>query len=117
MLSVEIISHCLAYHHRELYRTENKPSHKGDCALFLRLYIAGQTRDGDLDNFFKHENHAYPPSLSVNGKRRFGTKSDLFERLERLCKTCGEIPLVDTIILDAAAVINMLKTIGVKKFQ
>ena len=53
MLSVEIISHCLAYHHRELYRTENKPSHKSDCALFLRLYIAGQTRDGDLDIFFQ----------------------------------------------------------------
>ena len=25
---------------------------KSDCALFLRLYIASQTRDGDLDNFF-----------------------------------------------------------------
>ena len=30
---------------------------KGDCALFSRLYIACQTPDGDLDNFFKHENH------------------------------------------------------------
>ena len=30
---------------------------KGDCTLC----IATQTRDGDLDNFFKHENHAYTP--------------------------------------------------------
>ena len=34
---------------------------KSDCTLFSRLYIATQTRHGDLDNFFKHENHAYPP--------------------------------------------------------
>ena len=41
---------------------------KSDCALFSRLYIATQTCDGDLDNFFKHENHAYPRSLSLLGK-------------------------------------------------
>lgn len=29
---------------------------KNDCALFSRLYIACQTRDGDLDGFFEHEN-------------------------------------------------------------
>ena len=50
---------------------------KSDCALFLRLYIASQTRDGDLDNFFQHENHTYPPSLSQHGKLRFSTKSDI----------------------------------------
>ena len=41
---------------------------KSDCTLFSRLFIACQTRDGDLDNFFKNENHAYPPSLSQLGK-------------------------------------------------
>ena len=50
---------------------------KSDCALFLRLYIASQTCDGDLDNFFQHENHTYPPSLSQHGKLRFSTKSDI----------------------------------------
>ena len=28
---------------------------KSDCALFSRLYISCQTRDGNLDNFFRHE--------------------------------------------------------------
>ena len=37
---------------------------KNDCSLFSSLYIACQTRDGDLENFFKHENPPWPPSLS-----------------------------------------------------
>ena len=37
---------------------------KSNCSLFSRLYIASQTCNGDLDEFFKHENQAYPPSLS-----------------------------------------------------
>ncbi len=40
---------------------------KSDCALFSRLYVACQTRDGDLDTFFPCENQAAPPSLSVGG--------------------------------------------------
>ncbi|PIK34551.1 hypothetical protein BSL78_28625 [Apostichopus japonicus] len=63
---------------------------KSDCALFLRLYISCQTRDGDLHNFFRHENHAYPPSLSQLGKLRFGTKDDLAECLEAFCTLCEE---------------------------
>ena len=90
---------------------------KSDCTLFSRLYIATQTRDGDLDNFFKHENHAYPPSLPLLGKLRFGTKSDLVQCLKKLCTSCGEAPVANVIILDGAAIINMLKPIGVKTFH
>ena len=90
---------------------------KSDCTLFSLLYIGTQTREGDLDNLFKHENHAYPPSLSLLGKLRFGTKSDLVECLEKLCTPCGEALVADVIILDGAAIINMLKPIGVKTFQ
>lgn len=49
---------------------------KNDCALFSRLYIACQTRDGNLDEFFKHENQPWPPSLSTLGDIRAGTKTD-----------------------------------------
>ena len=42
---------------------------KSDCGLFSRLYISCQTRDGDIDNFFSHENQA---ALSTGGKMRFG---------------------------------------------
>ena len=45
-----------------------KISHlKNDCALFSCLYIACQTREGNLEEFFRHENQPYPPSLSQNG--------------------------------------------------
>ena len=97
--------------------TQRITSLKSDCALFSRLYIACQTRDGDLDNFFKHENHAYPSSLSQMGKLRFGTKADLTDCLEKVCTSKGEAPVIDVIILDGAAIINMLKPVGAKTFQ
>jgi len=57
---------------------------KCDVQLFSRLYIACQTRDGDLEGFFCHENQACPPSLSVAGKLYLGAKSDLLACLEDL---------------------------------
>lgn len=36
----------------------------------------------NLDNFLQHENQAYPQSLSLMGKLRLGTKSNLVESLE-----------------------------------
>ena len=74
---------------------------KNDCTLFSRLYIACQTRDGDLKEFFKHENQSYPPSLSVHGSLRLGKKSDLLGCLEDLAETSVEAE-TDTIILDGA---------------
>ena len=55
---------------------------KNDCYLFSRLYVSCQTRTGDLDKFFAHENQAAPPSLSLGGKIRLGTKADLLNCLE-----------------------------------
>ena len=60
----------------------NNKSMKNDLQLFSRLHIACQTRDGNLDEFFKHENQAFPPSLSDMGKLRVGTKSDLLTCVE-----------------------------------
>ena len=40
---------------------------KEDCALFSRLYIACQNREGNLEDFFKFENQPLPPSLSQMG--------------------------------------------------
>ena len=36
---------------------------KYDIQLF-RLYIACQTREGNIDNLFAYENHNYPIALS-----------------------------------------------------
>ncbi len=37
-----------------------------DVRLFSRMYISCQGRVGDLDNFFRHKNHSWPPSLASN---------------------------------------------------
>ena len=50
---------------------------KEDCALFSRLYIACQCRDGNLGEFFKFENQPWPPSLSQMGKQRGGQKASV----------------------------------------
>ena len=53
-----------------------------DCALFLRLYIASQNRNGDLDDFFKYENQPWPQSLVQAGNLRAGQKADLIKCVE-----------------------------------
>ena len=55
---------------------------KSDCALFSKLCIASQTKEGDIQEFFKHENQKCPPSLSLSEKLRPGNKSDLIRCLE-----------------------------------
>ena len=47
---------------------------KQNCSLFAQLYVSCQVREGDLDGFFRHENHSCPPSLLQMGKLRSGCK-------------------------------------------
>ena len=68
---------------------------KNDCTLFSRLYIAYQTREGDLENFFRHENQPWPPSLFKLGEIRTGSEADLIGHLVSLVKPTND----DTIAL------------------
>ena len=79
---------------------------KEDCSLFSRLYIACQVRDGDLEDFFKYENQPWPPSLSGLGKLKGGQKADLLTCLPQSDQTPA---IADTVILDGAVIIQMLK--------
>ena len=89
---------------------------KSNCALFARLYISCQSRDGDLDEFFKHENQSCPPSLSNLGKLRLPRKKlELVECLQANVNLQSSMPTdINTIIIDAAAIVNMTKP-GVEK--
>ena len=92
---------------------------KKSCHLFSQLHIACQVRDGNLDEFFMHENAAFPPSLSKNGSLRSGNKADLTGHLRELVVTeagSGKIE-ADCVILDGAAVVNMLKPNGSSTFR
>jgi hypothetical protein len=55
----------------------------GDRYLFSCQNIGGKQRDGDLEDFFAHENQPYPPSLSEYGNLRYTTKSDLLKCITR----------------------------------
>jgi len=90
---------------------------QNDCNLFSRLFISCQTRSGDLDAFFSHENQATPPSLSTGGEIRFGTKADLLECLEVEKFQVTNAPVVDAKLLDGAVVVQMLNPGTMKTFQ
>ena len=88
---------------------------KSDCNLLERLYMACQVREGNPQEFFKHENHGSPPSLSCAGKMRSGQKSELVQFLE--ASTTVECPDFYVKVFDAAAVVNMLPPGKSKTFK
>ncbi|CAC5382291.1 unnamed protein product [Mytilus coruscus] len=107
---------------RQELRSESKEkrqisSLKQNCSLFSQLYVSCQVRDSDLDQFFRHENLSYPPSLSQFGQLRLGSKSDLLVPLEKKCVIVTENPDVDAIILDGAVIVNILKPRFCKTFE
>ena len=91
---------------------------KNDCSLFSRLYIACQNRDGSLEEFFRHENQPWPPSLADRGEMRKGQKADLVRCLEALqSKRPEEAPNVESIIIDGTVAVQMLNRRTARTFQ
>ena len=82
---------------------------KNNCALFSRLYIACQSRDGNLEEFFKHANQPFPPTPAQAGKIREGQKSDLVKCMERLVERKIDAPQVEATIIDGAVIVQILK--------
>ena len=81
---------------------------KNDCSLFSRLYIASQTQNGDLDDFFSHENQVCPPVLLKMGTSQDGNKSELLYCLEVLVPLNESLPSprVEVLILDGTAIVT-----------
>jgi len=86
---------------------------KNDRELFARLYISCQTRDGKLEEFFRHENQACP-ALSDGGS--LYTKNDLLACLEEVSDAKIETPVTTCIVLDGAAIVQTLKPAASKTF-
>lgn len=81
---------------------------KSDRGSFSKLYIASQTRDGNLEDFFKHDNQPYPPSISEYGALRTPTaKGDLLS-LESSVPKVYKTPDFDAVFMDGPAVVNYL---------
>ena len=79
---------------------------KQDCQLYSNLYVACQNREGDLEEFFAHENHAYPLSLSIYGEMRSTDKSDTIKIFESLVEKSSVKPDFTVEVLDGAAVVQ-----------
>ena len=90
---------------------------KNDHELFSHLYIGCQTSDGNLQEFFRHENQECPPALSDGGNLFTGTKSDLITCLEEVSDAKTETPVTTCIVLDGAAIVKMLKLVASKTFE
>ena len=76
-------------------------------------------RDGNIDEFFEHENQACPPSLSHMGKLRTGTKSDLLGHLEDLVPSQGirNSPSPRLAGQHHPAIVNMLRPGAARKYS
>ena len=76
--------------------------------MFSKLYIGCQSQDGDLDDFFCHENQWSRPSLLDCGRIRSGSKCDLIQCMDKLVGT-KESPNASVVVLDYALCVQMLK--------
>ena len=95
------------------FQGKRKPSQlataKEDINLFSRMYVACQNRDGDMETFFSHENHAWPPSLAENGiMRPAESKSAILTQLEPLAEPHLLAPEVEVKVVDGAALVQSL---------
>ena len=90
---------------------------KQNCSLFSQLYISCQVRNGDLDDFFRHENQDNPPSLSHFGQLRSGSKADLLKCLEKCAPVDDVSHEADVLLIDGAALVNMLQPGAAKTFR
>ena len=91
---------------------------KSDRNLFSRLYVASQFRDGNLDDFFSHENQPCPLSLSDRRKLILGSKSDIVRCLEDAIEEQDDITSsVEFAVLDGPATVHMLKPAAARTFR
>ena len=90
---------------------------KNDVDLISHLYIGCQNRDGNLEEFFQHENQAFPPALSDSGGIWLGVKSDPLTCLEDLSQPKSEVPATSCIVIDGAVIVQMLKPATAKTFN
>ena len=87
-----------------------------NVSLFSRLYIVAKHREGDMANFFKHENQLCPPSLSAYGKLHFSKKSDLLNIISQ--KSEQDPPsYFDSMAIDGAALVHLLPVNNVSTFD
>ena len=73
------------------------------------MYIACQSRAGDMEKLFRHENHRWPPALAHNGNMRGSeNKSDILLKLEPLASKVDDVLGVEMKAIDGSALTHSL---------
>ena len=90
---------------------------KSNCSLFSQLYVSCLSRQSNLDDFFCHENQAYPPSLTDMGEMRSTTKSHLVDCLTEEVLAQPVLLPFDASILDGPAIVNMVQPVVGQTFE
>ena len=94
---------------------------KNGLQLFSIMYISCQARNGDIDVFFQHENHSWPPFLCINNMMGLGEKDELLKCWEQLAQRPQNTHDVDVKIFDRASLVHTLNpkfiVTNVKKFK
>ena len=96
------------------------PKHRAlseDCHLFSQLFISCQSRQCDLQEFFRYENQSFPAALSDNGKLHSCQKSDLAKLLLSQVITPELESAADAIIIDGSALVNSMYPCTSKTFD
>ena len=89
---------------------------KRNVKMFSQLYIANQRRNGDLEDFFRHENSSAPPSLTKGGMMRpCDNKSNLMQHLEPLCEVTCSKPCVQAHIIEGSVMVHQVRPSGFAK--
>ena len=78
---------------------------KEDFHLFSNLFISCQSRECDLQEFFRHENQSFPAALSEHGKLHTCQKSQLAAIFETHATIIDTEPNTGAIIIDGSAMI------------
>lgn len=98
------------------HQLQKLKSLKSNTSLFGQLFIAMQTRRGDLNEFFSHEIHSYPPSLANCGIMTSGKKADLTNFLS--VPQSEEPPLTfDCKVIDGGVLVHALPTASATTFD
>ncbi|KAI0217447.1 hypothetical protein LSAT2_030742, partial [Lamellibrachia satsuma] len=76
--------------------------------LFSHLFIAAQVRNTKLEEFFKQENHPWPPALSLHGRLRLpSNKSELLHCIEASVQSEASSHY-DAKVFDGATIVHAL---------
>ena len=81
------------------------------------MFIACQSREGNLDEFFTFENQPWPPSLAQSGKLRSGQKADLIKCILNQAEDPPSNFQADAVILDGAVIVQMLPVKTARTFD